>query len=149
MPAFLDSLAFRPVPTMSHKTLLAFRQDAGWGNTEAAPGRAQRSGGQVQWGTAVLGQRVIAIVRMELAPPHFCYVSDLIVLRGQRGRGVGAWLMARVERHCLALGIPRVLLQPEGGTEAFYRKLHFVADPLAAGFLKKELAPIRRHLLPF
>jgi len=149
MPAFLDSLAFRPVATISHKTLLAFRRDAGWRNTEATPDSAGRAGGQVQWGTAVLAQKVIAIVRMELAPPQFCYVSDLIVLRGQRGRGVGAWLMARVERHCLALGIPRVLLQPENGTEAFYRKLHFVADPLAPGFLKKELAPIRRHMLPF
>ena len=149
MPAIPSSLIFRPVPTMPHKTLLAFRQDAGWRNSEAAPAGAQRVGGQVQWGTAVMGQKVIAIVRLELAPPQFCYVSDLIVLRGQRRRGVGAWLMAQVERHCLALGIPRVVLQPNSDSAAFYQKLQFVADPLAAGFLKKELGPVRRGTLAF
>jgi GNAT superfamily N-acetyltransferase len=149
MPDALASLTFRIVPTIAHKTLLAFRKDAGWRNTEATPASAQRVGGQVQWGTVVSGQKVIAIVRLELAPPQFCYVSDLIVLRDRRGCGVGGWLMAQIEGHCLALGIPRVVLQPDGDTEAFYDKLHFVADPLAAGFLKKELGPVRRSMLPF
>jgi GNAT superfamily N-acetyltransferase len=75
-------------------------------------------------------------------------VSDLIVLNAHRGRGIGEWLMKHIEQHCLGLGIPRVLLQPMDHNRAFYEKLDFVADPLIAGFLKKEIRP-RRRVLPF
>jgi hypothetical protein len=41
------------------------------------------------------------------------------------------------------------LLQPEEDARAFYEKLDFVADPMVAGFMKKDIAPQRRRMLPF
>lgn len=135
---------------MSEKVLLAFRKDAGWGNRDtSALGAGGQRGGQSHWVTVEAGKRRVAIARLELAPPQFCFVSDLIVLREHRGRGVGEWFMQQIERHCRDQGIPRVLLQPMADNRAFYEKLHFVADPLVAGFLKKEIRPLQRRTLPF
>jgi GNAT superfamily N-acetyltransferase len=146
-----SSLTFRPLSApLSDKILLAFRKDAGWSNRDTADlGRVGRAGSTVQWVTVEAGKRRIGIARLELAPPQFCYVSDLIVLSSHRGHGVGEWFMKQIEQHCIALGIPRVLLQPLGGNRGFYDKLNFTDDPLVAGFLKKELQPQRRMRLPF
>jgi GNAT superfamily N-acetyltransferase len=146
-----SSLSFHllsaPLPD---KVLLAFRKDAGWSNRDTADlGRVGRPGSMVQWVTVEAGKRRIGIARLELAPPQFCYVSDLIVLSSHRGRGVGAWFMKQIEQHCIGSGIPRVLLQPLEGNRSFYKKLNFIEDPLVAGFLKKEIQPQRRMVLPF
>jgi GNAT superfamily N-acetyltransferase len=145
------SLVFRSLSQpLSDKILLAFRKDAGWSSRDTANlGKVGRPGSMVQWVTVEAGQRRIGVARLELAPPHFCYVSDLIVLRSHRGCGVGGWFMKEIERHCLRAGIPRVLLQPMDDNRDFYKKLNFVDDPLAAGFLKKEIQPQRRMMLPF
>jgi GNAT superfamily N-acetyltransferase len=145
------SFAFRPLSApLSDKVLLAFRKDAGWSNRDtSALGGAGHPGGLVQWVTVESGKKRIAIARLELAAPQFCFVSDLIVLREHRGRRVGEWFMKQIEQHCLGLGIPRVLLQPMADNRAFYEKLDFVADPLVAGFLKKDIRPLQRRVLPF
>lgn len=145
------SLSFHPLTApLSEKVLLAFRKDAGWRNRDtSALEHGGQWGGQAQWVTVESGKRRVAIARLELAPPQFCFVSDLIVLREHRGRGIGEWFMQQIERHCLDRGIPRVLLQPMADNRAFYEKLDFVADPLVAGFLKKEIRPMPRRLLPF
>jgi GNAT superfamily N-acetyltransferase len=146
-----SSLVFRPLTApLPEKVLLAFRKDAGWTNrdTSALDG-ARQPGSLVQWVTVESGKRRVGIARLELAPPQFCFVSDLIVLNGHRGRGVGEWFMKQIEQHCLGLGIPRVLLQPLGDNRGFYDKLDFVDDPLLAGFLKKEIRPLQRRILPF
>jgi GNAT superfamily N-acetyltransferase len=143
------SISFRLLPgAIPPKTLLAFRKDAGWTSPppEAGPGRP---GATVRWATLQTGSRTIAIARLELAPPQFCFVSDLIVLSAHRGRGLGGHFMQQIERHCMEAGIPRVLLQPTEGSAGFYAKLRFVVDPLVAGFLKKELGPQRRRLPAF
>jgi GNAT superfamily N-acetyltransferase len=145
------SFAFRPLSApLSDKVLLAFRKDAGWSNRDtSALGGAAHPGGLVQWVTVESGKKRIGIARLELAAPQFCFVSDLIVLREHRGRGVGEWFMKQIEQHCLGLGIPRVLLQPMADNRAFYEKLDFIADPLVAGFLKKDIRPLQRRPLPF
>jgi GNAT superfamily N-acetyltransferase len=145
------SFAFRPLSApLSDKVLLAFRKDAGWSNRDtSALAGAGHPGGLVQWVTVESGKKRIGIARLELAAPQFCFVSDLIVLREHRGRGVGEWFMKQIEQHCLGLGIPRVLLQPMADNRAFYEKLDFVADPLVAGFLKKDIRPLQRRVLPF
>lgn len=145
------SLCFRVLDApLSDKVLLAFRKDAGWNNRDlSALGGAGGAGGLVRWVTVERGQKRVGIARLELAPPQFCFVSDLIVLRAQRGRGVGEWFMQQIERHCMAQGIPRVLLQPMADNRGFYEKLDFVADPLVAGFLKKDIRPLQRRILPF
>ena len=131
-------LTYLPLP-LNPKLLRGFRRDAGWDqNTDALDG-ACRSGGQVRWAAVSLGQKTVAIARLELARPQFCYVSELIVLDAYRGRGIGEWFMKQIELECFKEGIPRVLLQPKDDARAFYEKLHFVADPLVAGFMKKEL----------
>jgi ribosomal protein S18 acetylase RimI-like enzyme len=146
-----SSLSFRPLNTpLSDKVLLAFRKDAGWSNRDtSALGGAGGPGGLVQWVTVESGKKRVAIARLELAPPQFCFVSDLIVLREHRGRGIGEWFMKQIERHCMEQGIPRVLLQPMADNRAFYEKLQFTADPLVAGFMKKEIRPLQRMMLPF
>ena len=146
-----SSLSFRALSApLSAKVLLAFRKDAGWSNRDtSALGSSGQWGGQVRWVTVESGKKRVAIARLELAPPQFCFVSDLIVLREHRGRGVGEWFMQQIESHCLELCIPRVLLQPMAENRAFYEKLDFVADPLVAGFLKKEIRPRQRRMLPF
>lgn len=145
-----SSLTFRPLSApLPDKVLLAFRKDAGWSNRDtSAAANAGGMGGLVQWVTVESGKKRVAIARLELAAPQFCFVSDLIVLNAHRGRGIGEWLIKQIELHCLGLGIPRVLLQPMDHNRAFYEKLDFVADPLIAGFLKKEIRPQRR-MLPF
>jgi GNAT superfamily N-acetyltransferase len=144
-------LVFRPLSApLSDKILQAFRKDAGWGNRET-PGldAAARPGGVVQWVTVESGKKRVGIARLELAPPQFCYVADLIVLQSHRGHGVGEWFMKQIEQYCLGLGVPRVLLRPLEDNRGFYEKLNFVPDPLVAGFLKKEILPMRRKMLPF
>jgi GNAT superfamily N-acetyltransferase len=145
------SLTFRPSSTpLPEKVVLAFRKDAGWSNRDTSDiARAGRPGSLVQWVTVEAGKRRIAIARLELAPPQFCFVSDLIVLSSHRGRGVGEWFMKQIEQHCASFGIPRVLLQPLDDNRGFYRKLNFIEDPLSAGFLKKDILPQRRTMLPF
>lgn len=142
------ALAFLPLATpQAARVLQAFRKDAGWtGNTDAALADALRPGSRVQWVSVRAGQKTVALARMELAPPQFCFVSDLIVLSGWRGRGVGEWFMRRIEGHCLEQGIARVVLQALAPSRGFYEKLDFVDDPLAAGFLKKELNPLQRRV---
>jgi GNAT superfamily N-acetyltransferase len=146
-PSFTFRVLSAPLPD---KVVLAFREDAGWSNRDtAALGGAGGPGGLVQWVTVESGKKRVAIARLELAPPQFGFVSDLIVLRAHRGRGVGEWFMKQIEQHCLLLGIPRVLLQPMENNRGFYEKLDFVADPLVAGFLKKDIRPQQRRMLPF
>lgn len=146
----LTILDFQPLTRpLGNKILRNFRRDAGWEGDGAASSSDGAFGGRAQWVTANLKSKVIGIARLELAAPQFRYVSDLIVLRAYRGRGVGAWLMDHIEQHCRALTIPRVILQPLDDNKRFYEKRQFVADPLAAGFLKKEIGPARRMALPF
>jgi GNAT superfamily N-acetyltransferase len=146
-----SSLVFRPLSApLPDKVLQAFRKDAGWSNRDTSALRgAGQPGSQVQWVTVEAGKRRVGIARLEVAPPQFCFVSDLIILSSHRGRGVGEWFMKQIELHCMGLGIPRVLLQPMDDNRGFYEKLDFVADPLVAGFLKKEIRPMQRRILPF
>ena len=146
-----SSLEFLPLDApIAPGVLRAFRRGAGWNETEGAQGsQALRPGSRVQWVTARLYKKTVAIARLELAPPQFCFVSDFIVQGACRGQGVGQWFMARIEAHCLQQGIPRLLLTPAADSQGFYEKLHFGADPLVAGFLRKELLPLQRRPLPF
>jgi GNAT superfamily N-acetyltransferase len=145
------SLVFRPLPApLGAKVLKAFRKDAGWTDVDnSALNGALNPGSQVQWATVESSSKTIGIARLELAPPQFCYVSDLIILSKYRGQGVGEWLINNIERYCLGLGIPRMLLRPLENNKGFYEKLHFVADPRVEGFLKKEISPFQRKMLPF
>lgn len=145
------SLTFRPLTApVSKKTLTSFRKDAGWSASGDEPNAgAAKMGGRLQWVSVEAGKRMVGIARLELAPPQFCYVSDLIVLSTFRGRGVGDWFMKNIERFCVQSGIPRVLLVPHEGTHGFYEKLHFVADPNVVPFFKKDLNPFQRKILAY
>jgi GNAT superfamily N-acetyltransferase len=142
-------LEFRPLPApLSAEVLKTFHKDAGWSAaTTRALMPALDPASQVRWATVESNSKTIGIARLELAPPQFCFVSDLIVLSSHRGRGVGQWLIRNIERYCLGLGFPRLLLQSLEGTIGFYEKLHFVPDPRVAGFLKKEINPFQRKKL--
>ena len=139
-------LQFRPMkapPTT--KALLAFRKDAGLKGALPAP-KAHDVRGTVQWVSVELKNKQIGIARLELAPPEFCYLSELIISSKFRGRGVGRWFMARIEQYCHAQGIRRLLLEAGDGTESFYKSQAFVADPLLPNLLKKDINPFQRKM---
>ena len=144
------SLTLRLSPTLPNaRVLREFRTDAGWDQETDALRGGLWPGSQVEWALVRAGQKTVGIARLELARPQFCYVSELVILKSHRGRGIGEWFMRQIELHCCKIGIPRVLLQPKDDARAFYEKLDFVSDPLVAGFMKKEIAPQRRRMLPF
>ncbi|WP_426174992.1 GNAT family N-acetyltransferase [Massilia sp. TWR1-2-2] len=137
-------LVFRPLlAPLSKKALQAFRKDAGWPPVGDEPGGSKPTPGRVQWVTVDCCNKMVGIARLEMAPPQFCYVSDLIISDAYRRKGVGDWFMKSIERYCIQFGVPRLLLEPREGTRGFYEKMHFVADPYVGGFLKKDLNPFR------
>lgn len=139
-------LTFRPLAApLSKKALRAFHQDAGWADADVSSG--EHPHGKVQWVTVECGKKTIGIARLELAPPEFCYVGDLIISRAYHGQGVGQWFVKNIERYCAQFGIPRLLLRPLEGTQGFYAKQHFIPDPYVASFLKKEINPFQRKML--
>jgi GNAT superfamily N-acetyltransferase len=147
-----SNLTFVPLSAApTPKVLKAFHKDAGWRQaSDAALNGAFAPGSTVQWAAVQSGKKTIGIVRLELAPPQFCYLSELMILREHRGQGVGEWFMEQIERLCLGRGIVRVVLQARDDSRGFYEKLRFVADPIAAGFLKKDISPLmRKRAFPF
>lgn len=140
---------FRLLPAPpSPKTLAAFREDAGW-PTAIADGTLHDPHAHIQWACVENGQRRIGIVRLELAPPQFCYIGDLIIHSQFRGQGIGPWFVQRIEQYCHTLGIRRLLLQAHPGTEAFYAGLGFAPDPYVPSFLKRDINPLQaRMFLP-
>jgi len=149
MHSNLSFLAMPAAPTP--KVLKAFRNDAGWREVgDAALDGAFAPGSRGQWAAVLSGKKTIGIVRLELAPPQFCYLSELVILADHRGRGVGEWFMEEIERFCRSGGIGRIVLQPNDAARAFYDKLRYTADPLVAGFLKKDINPLlRKPAFPF
>ncbi len=140
-PLLFEALASPP----SRKALAAWRKDAGWAST-AAPDKPQHPKGLVQWVGVLAGKQRAGIARLELAPPEFCYVADLIVASKFRQRGIGSWFLVAIEQYAHSAGIKRLLLEPEPGTEGFYTARGFVRDPYVPTFLKKDLPPLQRKL---
>jgi GNAT superfamily N-acetyltransferase len=142
-----SALTFRLLAApLSKKTLRAFRRDAGWAAGDGDTLDAQHPRGRVQWVTVEHGKDTIGIARLEMAPPEFCYLADLIILSAHHGEGVGHWFLQNIERYCAQAGIRRLLLQPVDKSKGFYEKMQFVADPYVASFLKKELNPFQRRV---
>lgn len=139
-------LQFRPLKTpLSTKALLAYRKDAA--STGALPQRgAQDARGKIQWVSVEAKGKQIGIARLELAPPEFCFVSELIISSAFRGQGIGHWFMLRIEQYCLGLGIRRLLLEAGDGTESFYVSQSFIPDPYIPTMLKKEISPLQRKV---
>lgn len=146
MPYMIEELQFRPLKApLSNKALQAYRKDA----APSAPmpkNIAQDARGKVQWVSVELNATQIGVARLELAPPEFCFVADLIISSKFRGRGVGRWFMARIEQYCHAQGIRRLLLRAGDGTESFYKSQSFVSDPLVPHLLKKDINPFQRKM---
>lgn len=139
-------LEFRPLAApLSAKALEAYRKDAAMSG--ASPRKtAENVRGKLQWVSVEHKKKQIGIARLELAPPEFCYVSELIISSKFRGQGIGHWFMTRIEQYCLGLGIRRLLLEAGDGTDAFYKSQAFVADPLVPNMLKKEINPFQRKM---
>lgn len=137
-------LQFRPLKApLSNKALLAYRKDADADG--ALPQRAaQDVRGKVRWVSVEANGKQIGVARLELAPPEFCFVSELIISSKFRGQGIGHWFMTRIEQYCLGLGIRRLLLEAGDGTDAFYKSQSFMPDPHMPSVLKKDIYPFQR-----
>lgn len=140
------ALTFRPLAKPPTKLLRTLRRDAGWPATDPGDHAQPNPLGRVQWVSVEAARDTIGIARLELAPPEFCYVADLIVASKHRGQGVGRWFLQHIEQYCAGAGIRRLLLQAAADTETFYAALQFAPDPRAPGFLKKELNPFQRRM---
>lgn len=141
-----EDLQFRPLKApLSNKVLLAWRKDAEMEGTMPQL-KAQDARGKVQWVSVEAKGKQIGVARLELAPPEFCFVSELIISSKFRGQGIGHWFMTRIEQYCLAQGIRRLLLEAREGTDAFYKSQSFMADPHLPHLLKKEINPFQRKV---
>ena len=147
MPVFktiLSTLQFHPLKTdIPGKVLRSFRRDAGWSEQPLRCATNQNVNSKVQWVSVVSNEMVIAIARLELAPPGFCYVSELIVQQEYRRRGIGRWFLQNIEQYAALFGIPRLLLHAAPLAAGFYERLHFAPDPVVPGFLRKEISPLQ------
>ena len=133
-------LQFVPLKSaISNKVLQAYRQDAQWPLHAKLPDNPR---GKVVWVSVETHHRQIAIARLELAPPEFCMVSELIVNSKFRSQGVGRWFMQRIEQYCSSLSIRRLMLQASSGSEKFYESLSFTDDPYVPTMLKKDVNPL-------
>ncbi|MBV8634234.1 MAG: GNAT family N-acetyltransferase [Burkholderiaceae bacterium] len=145
MPSFEERLSFRLLtepPTL--KALQKFQEDAGWSISRKDREKQLGQQPRIQWVSVEMDQVKVAIARLELAPPEFCYVADLIVKSKFRGQGVGRWFIAGIERFCAPLGIRRLTLVPEAGSLPFYEALGFVPDGVVAGVWKKDMQLLQR-----
>ncbi|NVD74614.1 N-acetyltransferase [Duganella sp. BJB488] len=133
-------LQFVPLKTaLPLKALRAYRQDANWPTDTKLPSNPI---GKIVWVSVETNRKQIAIARLELAPPEFCMVSELIVNSKYRSQGVGRWFVQRIEQYCHSLGIRRLVLRPTNGSEKFYASLSFQKDPFVPEMLKKEINPM-------
>jgi GNAT superfamily N-acetyltransferase len=147
MSTLLSQLVFCPLTdTPTKKSLLAFQKDAGWSISMKDVESILNTNKRIQWVSVELDKVKIGIARLELAPPEFCFVSDLVIKSKYRRQGVGRWLLRHVEDMCNALAIRRVLLTPEPRSMAFYESLSFVSDPFVPGVLRKDLNPFQRKV---
>lgn len=140
------ALTFRPLAKPPTKLLHSMRRDAGWPASTPADQDQPHPMGRVQWVSVESARATIAIARLELAAPEFCYVADLIVASKHRGQGVGSWFLRHIELYCVELGIRRLLLKAAPDTERFYAALLFAPDARVPGFLKKEINPFQRKM---
>jgi GNAT superfamily N-acetyltransferase len=131
--------------TPTAKTLMAWRKDAGW-SAPVQPHTLEHPTLAVRWVGVWDKRKQVAIARLELAPPEFCYVGDLIIAADFRRRGIGSWFLEAIEKYVGGHGIKRLLLEAEAGSEAFYKAHHFVCDPYVPRFLKKDLSPLQRKM---
>jgi len=133
-------LQFIPLKTaLPAKVLRAYRQDANWPTDTKLPPDPI---GKIVWVSVETNRKQIAIARLELAPPEFCVVSELIVNSKYRSQGVGRWFMQRIEQYCHSHGIRRLVLRPANGSEKFYASLAFQKDPFVPEMLKKDINPM-------
>ena len=77
-----------------------------------------------------LADRQVGFARAVTDRATFAYLADVFVVDDQRGRGLGAWLVATVLGHPELQGLRRWLLATRDAHD-LYRKLGFtdVADP--------------------
>jgi GNAT superfamily N-acetyltransferase len=77
-----------------------------------------------------LGDRQVGFARAVTDRATFAYLADVFVVDDQRGRGLGAWLVATVLAHPELQGLRRWLLATRDAHD-LYRRLGFtdVADP--------------------
>jgi len=141
-----EDLQFRPLKApLSNKALLDWRKDADLKGAMPEH-KPQDARGTVQWVSVEAKGKQIGVARLELAPPEFCFVSELIISSKFRRQGIGNWFLTRIEQYCLAQGIRRLLLEAREGTDAFYKSQAFVADPRVPHLLKKDINPFQRKV---
>ncbi|NEX60904.1 GNAT family N-acetyltransferase [Noviherbaspirillum galbum] len=125
--------------SMARKAIEKFRRHAGWQVSNDRDHRPAHPLGKVQWVAVDAAQKQVGIARLELAPPEFCHVSDLIILQEYRGHGIGRWLIRNIEQYAMRSKIRRLCLEPGAGTQAFYQSVGFAPEPRLPGIYTKNI----------
>ena len=105
---------------------------------------------KAHWVSARYKGAMIGIDHLQLVLPESCYVSNLIIRRKYRKRGIGKWFLKNIEAHCYRLGIRRLLLAADESSLGFYKILSFEFAQDYPNFLMKIINPhqiIRNKLL--
>ena len=122
------------------EVLTFFQNEAGW--TEKLVNRKPlllNKYTYVQWLTLTDGPVSLAIARLKIAPPEFCFVSNFILAKDYRLQGYGRSLMTEIEDLARAKNLKRVVLQATGESNLFYEKLGYLKSRKLKGFLVKAL----------
>jgi GNAT superfamily N-acetyltransferase len=72
----------------------------------------------------------VAVARVVTDGATFAWLADVYVARGERGKGLGTWLVRTVRDYLAGLGVPRILLAT-ADAHGVYEALGFtpLADP--------------------
>ncbi len=71
------------------------------------------------------GDRYVGMGRAISDGVSDAYIQDVVVLREDRGRGIGREIVSRLARHCAERGLGWIGLVAEPGTRHFYEALGF------------------------
>jgi GNAT superfamily N-acetyltransferase len=92
------------------------------------------------------GDEQVAFARVVTDGATFAWLCDVFVDGGQRGRGLGAWLVDSIVEDLSARGIARVLLATKDAHEV-YRRSGFIGLEGADRFMEIDRRPTRAAIL--
>lgn len=84
----------------------------------------------------------VAFTRAVTDGVSFCWLGDVVVDEGSRGRGIGAWLVASILEHLRAGGLRRFMLATRDA-HGLYARLGFAPLAVPAIYMEIDERPTR------
>ena len=136
----LKFINFAAGETPPKKTLEFFQKEAGWDKELVTRKPILLSpGSRIVWVKVMHGLSIIAIARLKIAPPEFCYLSNFLVMNAYREKGIGRQFLSNIEEYCVSFRIKLLVLEPTDESLMFYQNLSYAREPKLDGYLSKAL----------